>query len=101
MDNEVLGLINLQPEQDYLDELTYFRSGGSVPFMGRYRLIDFAITSMNNSGINVIGVFAGNKFRSLLDHLNRKEDFGIEGRQSRIFILPLTGTIRPTCHKEI
>ncbi|GAA3718646.1 glucose-1-phosphate adenylyltransferase subunit GlgD [Salinicoccus jeotgali] len=88
MDNEILGLINLQPEQDYLDELTYFRSSGSVPFMGRYRLIDFAITSMNNSGVNVIGVFAGNKFRSLLDHLNRKEDFGIEGRQSKIFVLP-------------
>src|SRR5699024_2646690 len=30
----------------------------------------------------------GNKFRSLLDHLNRKEDFGFEGRNSRIFILP-------------
>lgn len=88
MDKELLGLINLQPEQDYLDELTYFRSSGSVPFMGRYRLIDFAITNMANSGANVIGVFAGHKFRSLLDHLNRKEDFGLEGRQAKIFVLP-------------
>ena len=88
MHRDVLGLVNLQAEQDDLEELTYFRSGGSVPFMGRYRLIDFALTNMSDSGIKTVGVFAGNKFRSLLDHLSRKEDFGFEGRNSRIFILP-------------
>lgn len=88
MNKELLGIINLEPEQDYLNELTYFRSSGSVPFMGRYRLIDFTITNMVNSGVNVAGVFAGNKFRSLLDHLNRKEEFGFEGKHARIFVLP-------------
>ncbi|WP_411844025.1 glucose-1-phosphate adenylyltransferase subunit GlgD [Salinicoccus sp. HZC-1] len=88
MNKDVLGLINLQPEHDYLEDLTYFRSGGSVPFMGRYRLIDFTLTNIANSGVKTVGVFAGNKFRSLLDHLSRKEDFGFEGRNSRIFVLP-------------
>lgn len=88
MKNDVLGLVNMQAEQDELEELTYFRNGGSVPFMGRYRLIDFTLTNLSNSGVKTVGVFAGNKFRSLLDHLSRKEDFGFEGRNSRIFVLP-------------
>lgn len=88
MSSDVLGLVNLQAEQDDLETLTFFRSGGSVPFMGRYRLIDFTLTNMSHSGIKTVGVFAGNKFRSLLDHLSRKEDFGFEGRNSRVFVLP-------------
>lgn len=88
MNSDVLGLVNLQAEQDDLEALTFFRSGGSLPFMGRYRLIDFTLTNMSYSGIKTVGVFAGNKFRSLLDHLSRKEDFGFEGRNSRVFVLP-------------
>ncbi len=88
MNSDVLGLVNLQSEKDEFEDLTYFRSGGSMPFMGRYRLIDFTLTNMSYTGIKTVGVFAGNKFRSLLDHLSRKEDFGFEGRNSRIFVLP-------------
>lgn len=88
MSNEVLGLINLIEDPDNLDELTYFRNAAAIPFMGRYRVIDFKISNFWYSGVNVIGVFANNKFRSLLDHLNREEDFGMEGRKSRIFVLP-------------
>lgn len=88
MSNEILGLINLVEDYDNLDELTYFRNAAAIPFMGRYRVIDFKISNFWYSGVNVIGVFANNKFRSLLDHLNREEDFGMEGRKSRIFILP-------------
>lgn len=88
MSNEVLGLINLIEDNDNLDELTYFRNAAAIPFMGRYRVVDFKISNFWYSGVNVIGVFANNKFRSLLDHLNREEDFGMEGRKSRIFVLP-------------
>ncbi len=88
MSNEILGLINLVEDKDNLDELTYFRNAAAIPFMGRYRIIDFKISNFWYSGVNVIGVFANNKFRSLLDHLNREEDFGMEGRKSRIFVLP-------------
>lgn len=88
MSNEILGLINLVEDNDNLDELTYFRNAAAIPFMGRYRVIDFKISNFWYSGVNVIGVFANNKFRSLLDHLNREEDFGMEGRKSRIFVLP-------------
>lgn len=88
MSNEVLGLINLIEDPDNLDELTYFRNAAAIPFMGRYRVIDFKISNFWYSGVTVIGVFANNKFRSLLDHLNREEDFGMEGRKSRIFVLP-------------
>lgn len=88
MSNEILGLINLVEDYDNLDELTYFRNAAAIPFMGRYRVIDFKISNFWYTGVNVIGVFANNKFRSLLDHLNREEDFGMEGRKSRIFVLP-------------
>lgn len=84
----VLGVINLDHEQDYLNELTYFRCGASVPFAGRYRLIDFVISNMINSGIDEIAVFVRNKYRSLLDHLGEGKQWNLDKKRGGLFILP-------------
>ena len=49
--NNVLGVINLSINQPLLHELTYSRATATVPFGGRYRLIDFVLSNMVNSGI--------------------------------------------------
>ena len=61
----VMGVINLVNEPDDLEELTYFRCPASVPFGGRYRLIDFTLSNMVNSGIDNVAVFTQHKYRSL------------------------------------
>lgn len=84
----MMGLINLGREHDFLNELTYFRAGASVPFAGRYRLIDFTLSNMARSGIHEVAIFAGNKYRSLMDHLGTGADWDLDRRHGGLFILP-------------
>ncbi len=83
-----MGVINLLHEQDTLHELTYFRTMASVPFAGRYRLIDFALSNMVNSGVKDIAVLPSFKYRSLMDHLGTGKDWGLDRRNGGLFILP-------------
>lgn len=84
----MMGLINLEHEQDFLDELSYFRSGASVPFAGRYRLIDFTLSNMVRSNIQEVAIFARSKYRSLMDHLGSGADWDLDRRHGGLFILP-------------
>lgn len=85
---EVMGVINLDNEQDFLNELTYFRCGAAVPFGGRYRLIDFVISNMTNAGLIDIAVFTRKKYRSLMDHLGKGKAWDLDMKYGGLFILP-------------
>jgi len=85
---KMMGLINLDPEQEMFNELTYFRNGASLPFGGRYRLIDFALSNMVDSNIEEVAIFTRNKFRSLLDHLGTGESWNLDRRNGGLFVLP-------------
>lgn len=77
-----IGIINLDENENRMGELVVNRSLASVPIAARYRIIDFVLSNMTNSGIGCIGIFTKNKSRSLIDHLtngrpwdlNRKKD---------------------------
>lgn len=77
-----IGIINLDENENRMGELVVNRSLASVPIAARYRVIDFVLSNMTNSGIECIGIFTKNKSRSLIDHLtngrpwdlNRKKD---------------------------
>ncbi|MGL5354067.1 MAG: glucose-1-phosphate adenylyltransferase subunit GlgD [Clostridium sp.] len=64
-----LGIINLDENESNMGELVKERSLGSIPIAGRYRIIDFVLSNMANSGIEGIGIFTKNKSRSLINHL--------------------------------
>lgn len=64
-----LGIINLSENDLEMGALCQGRPVAMLPFAGRYRLIDFALSNMVNSGISGIGVYTGNKVRSVMDHL--------------------------------
>ena len=51
-----VGVIFSSINDENVPELTRVRSMGSVPYGGRYRLIDFALSNMVNSGITTVGV---------------------------------------------
>ncbi|MBP1994816.1 glucose-1-phosphate adenylyltransferase subunit GlgD [Paenibacillus eucommiae] len=85
---KVMGVINLVNEPDDLEELTYFRCPASVPFGGRYRLIDFTLSSMVNSGIDNVAVFTQHKYRSLMDHLGSGKEWDLDRKRDGLFVLP-------------
>ncbi len=83
-----MGVINLVNEPDDLEELTYHRCLASVPFGGRYRLIDFTLSNMVNSGIDNVAVFTQDKYRSLMDHLGSGKEWDLDRKRGGLFLLP-------------
>ncbi len=83
-----VGLIFSNIHDNNIPELTRMRTLGSVPFGGRYRLIDFALSSMVNSGISKIGIVTHNNYQSLIDHLGNGKDWDLARREGGIKILP-------------
>lgn len=83
-----VGLIFSNIHDNTIPELTRKRTLGSVPFGGRYRLIDFTLSSMVNSGISKVGVVTHNNYQSLLDHLGNGKDWDLARRSGGIKILP-------------
>lgn len=67
--NNCLGIINLDENESRMGELVRKRPLASVPVASRYRIVDFVLSNMTNSGIECIGIFTKNKSRSLMDHL--------------------------------
>ncbi|NGZ76739.1 glucose-1-phosphate adenylyltransferase subunit GlgD [Saccharibacillus alkalitolerans] len=85
---KLMGVINLDHELDQLNELTYFRAGAAVPFAGRYRLIDFALSNMMSAGVQDIALFVRRKYRSLLDHLGEGRPWDLDRKRGGLFVLP-------------
>ncbi|KYZ76202.1 glucose-1-phosphate adenylyltransferase [Anaerosporomusa subterranea] len=84
----VLGLINLFENEDLLRELTQSRPLAAIPFAGRYRVIDFILSNMVNSGIRNVGILAYSNYRSLMDHLRSGKEWDLARKRDGLFILP-------------
>ncbi len=76
-----------------LNVLVTGRAKPAVPFGGVYRIIDFALSNLMNSGIERAGVLTQYMPYSLTKHLGRGEAWGMVGRRRELRILPPhTGT---------
>lgn len=82
------GLIFSNIHDINIPELTQRRTMASIPFGCRYRLIDFTLSSMVNSGITKVGVITHNNYQSLLDHIGTGKDWDLARRSGGIKLLP-------------
>ncbi len=83
-----MGIIFASDKEVKLNELTIHRTTASLPFGGRYRLIDFALSNFVNSGITRIGIIARNNYNSLMDHIRMGRDWDLNRKNSGIAVLP-------------
>lgn len=88
----VLGLINLFEREELLRELTQNRPLAAIPFAGRYRVIDFILSNMVNSGIRNVAMLAYENYRSLMDHLRSAKEWDLARKRDGLFILPSNQT---------
>ena len=95
MKDELMGIINLSEATENLGELSRLRPLAATPFAGRYRLIDFVLSSMVNSGITNVGIFIQHKYRSLMDHLRSGKEWDLARKRDGLFILPPAYTNNP------
>ena len=89
--NKILGLIFANTNEKNLPDLTAYRTTASVPFGGKYRLIDFPLSNMSNSGINNVGIVIKKNFQSLMDHVGSGSAWDLARRRSGLSILPPYG----------
>ena len=61
-----------------MGELTNKRTSGSIPFGGRYRQIDWALSNMTCAGIRHIGLISRHSYQSLMHHIGDGEEWGLE-----------------------
>jgi glucose-1-phosphate adenylyltransferase len=82
-----------------LEELTTWRAKPSVPFGGKFRIIDFALSNCVNSGIRRIGICTQYKAQSLIRHVQRGWSF-LDGRFDEfVELLPAQQRIEPTWYQ--
>ena len=72
----------------YVPELTSLRTMASVPFGGRYRLIDFTLSNLVNSGITDIRVITYYNYQSLMDHIGSGKDWDLARTHGGVKIIP-------------
>lgn len=87
MKNTLGIIIGFDMEND-MRELSEHRPIASVPFSGRYRIIDFMLSNLVNSGCNQVGIVMRDKYQSLMDHLGSGKDWDLARKRGGMMLLP-------------
>ena len=82
------GLIFSNIHDRNIPDMTTERTIASLPFGGRYRLVDFTLSAMVNAGIDKVGIVTHNNYRSLMDHIGSGKDWDLARRSGGVIILP-------------
>ena len=86
--NNALALIFTNSSDNALPELTSLRAMASVPFGGRYRIIDFHLSSLVNSGVARVGIIPRSNYRSLMDHIGSGKPWDLDRKYGGLVFLP-------------
>ncbi len=84
----ILALVLAGGKGERLYPLTKHRSKPAVPFGGRYRVIDFVLSNLINSGIDSIYVLTQYKAQSLISHIQRAWSFVVGARDAFATVVP-------------
>lgn len=86
--SSVAGIIFANAYDEKVQRLTAKRSIASVPFGGRYRLIDFCLSNLVNAGVSNVGIITKEKYRSLMDHIGSGIYWDLDRKSGGIRLLP-------------
>ncbi|MDD7769706.1 glucose-1-phosphate adenylyltransferase subunit GlgD [Suipraeoptans intestinalis] len=85
--SKAFGIVNFSNTQIQVKGLQSYRPIGAFSFLGRYRIIDFPISNMSNSGIDHIQVYVQRKPRSLAEHLGTGRHYNINSKRGKLHLL--------------
>ena len=83
-----LGVIFANSYDNLVPELVAERTMGSIPFAGRYRMIDFVLSNMANAGIDNVSVIVRKNYHSLMDHLGSGREWDLTRKRGGLNIVP-------------
>ena len=86
--NDVMGIVYTSKDNLNLRELTTNRAVAALPVAGRYRIIDFTLSNLVNSGVRNVGVIVQKNYHSLMDHLGSGKEWDLHGKNNGLRVLP-------------
>lgn len=86
MRNDTMGIILTGDEK--IAPLTDIRANSALPIAGRYRIIDFVLSNMANSGITNVGIATESNYSSLMDHTRSGKPWDLDRKKQGLNILP-------------
>ena len=87
MAGSVLTLILAGGEGERLSILSQVRAKPGVPFGGKYRIIDFTLSNVVNSGLTDIGILTQYAPRSLIDHIGVGRPWDLDRSRGGVTLL--------------
>ncbi len=85
---DAMGIIFTDNQDVKLGELMIHRTLAALPVAGRYRMIDFVLSNMVNSGIINVGVTTQLNYQSLMDHIGTGKSWDLNRKQYGLFLFP-------------
>ena len=85
---ETLGIIFPNSYDSMVSDLAAERLMGSIPFASRYRLVDFVLSNMVNSGIDSVSLITKRNYHSLMDHLGSGREWDLTRKNGGLNIIP-------------
>ena len=88
MNSNAMGIIFPNSYDALVPDLTNDRLMASIPFAGRYRMIDFVLSGMVNAGIDNISIIVRENYLSLMDHLGSGRAWDLTRKKGGLNIVP-------------
>ncbi len=85
---DVVGILFPNSYDSLVPELVGERLMASIPFGGRYRMVDFVLSSMVNCGIDNVSLIVRNNYLSLMDHLGSGREWDLTRKNGGLNIIP-------------
>ena len=88
VNSNTLGIIFPNSYDNLVPDLVKNRTVGSIPFAGRYHLIDFPLSGMVNAGIENVTVITKSNYRSLMEHLGNGREWDLSRKTGGLNLVP-------------
>lgn len=85
-----------------LGALTNKRTMASLPYGGRYRMVDFHLSNMSAAGVRHVGIITRHNYQSLMNHIGSGEEWGLEmGEGGLEFLTPYAMSTTDSYHGKL
>ena len=86
--NNVIGVIFADSHYTNMEDLTKVRPIAALPIYGRYRIIDFVLSNMVNSGMINVAVVTQNNYHSLMGHIGSGKHWNLARKRYGLTLFP-------------
>lgn len=84
-----MGIIAYNDSSVYVRGLEQYRPIAAFSYVGRYRLVDFPISNMTNSGMDSIDVYVNADPKVLFDHIGSGRHYNINNKHGHVGLIPV------------